>query len=268
MLTTDTGGVNSDSDDIVINVSAVDDAPVNPVEDRLPIEPEWFLSTDVINNLMSEWQIANDPTSPILSTIRDIRNEAALDSRLGVFQTDNATRAELIAKLNSGPDTQTYVQNSVRHLDLENSSSSVQQVVKRSQLESKAIGIHVTSADNTAIPAVRNVINVFESLNQFAADKKLTDSEKDREGAKESIIAPINKETNKNIDDNKPESDADVPQLNKSHAVDEAVKIDLKDNIRNSDDLPKEKSAKSFTKQIHDMKINSHTPSNSAPSSH
>ncbi len=209
VLSTDSSGVPlTDSDDVTINVTPVDDAPVNTVpaavqnipDERRFFEPEMFLNTNSINEVIYKWQIANDPMSPVLTTIRDLQNEAALNSRTGVFQANSATSdiktgsgsdsENAIHKLNERKDnplgiginqpdsiTPTYVQSAVRHLDLKTSSASIQQVVKASQLESMESGIRVDSADNTAIPAVTNIINPFTPLNPFASDKGLADSE-------------------------------------------------------------------------------------------
>ena len=126
VFSTDSSGVPlTDTDTVAITVTPVLDLNAIPGPERRFLEPEMFLNTDSINTTIYKWQVANDPTSPILSAIHNIRNETGLNSRQGVFQTDSATRAELTAGSSSESATPTYVQNSVRHLDLESSSASI-----------------------------------------------------------------------------------------------------------------------------------------------
>jgi hypothetical protein len=249
---------------VTINVAAVNDAPV---EDRLPIEPEWFLNTDTINKEIIKWQTANDPTSPVLSAVHDIRKETALNSGLGVFQTDSVTKAELTAGSDSDNSAPTYVQNSVRHLDLEKSSVSIGQTVKTSQLESTAKNIRAVSADNTAIPAVSNVVDLFVE-NGF----KQSNSEKNiNAGSGIRSILPekqLNKEDEENI---KSQSNIEDPKLKSSYTIDSDidVKPDQGDGSggRNSSEanMIKEKAAKSFSNQLQHMAKNMRAPSNEVP---
>jgi hypothetical protein len=265
VLSTDSDGTPlSDTDAVTINVAAVNDAPV---EDRLPIEPEWFLNTDTINKEIIKWQTANDPTSPVLSAVHDIRKETALNSGLGVFQTDSVTKAELTAGSDSDNSAPTYVQNSVRHLDLEKSSVSIGQTVKTSQLESTAKNIRAVSADNTAIPAVSNVVDLFVE-NGF----KQSNSEKNiNAGSGIRSILPekqLNKEDEENI---KSQSNIEDPKLKSSYTIDSDidVKPDQGDGSggRNSSEanMIKEKAAKSFSNQLQHMAKNMRAPSNEVP---
>ncbi len=274
VLTTDAGGVNSDSDDIVITVTPVVNAIPGP--ERRFLEPESFLNTDSINTTIYEWAVANDPTSPILSAIHNIRNETALNSRQGVFQTDSATRAELIAGSGSESATPTYVQNSVRHVDLEPSSASIQQAVKASQLESMASGIRVDSADNTAIPVVTNIIDPFTPLNPFASDKGLADSEQRISGENtqnRATIKPVIVEKQvSGIDaqSEKPQPTTDESQAKKSYSLDPKPISNLNQEDDSEDNLVKKKAAKSFSSQLRSqlqsMVKNTSTSSDGAPS--
>ena len=185
VFSTDSSGVPlTDTDTVAITVTPVVNAIPGP--ERRFLEPESFLNTDSINLTMHEWIVANDPKSPVLSAIRNIRNENIVNSGVGVFQTDNVTNAELSAATSGESDSPTYVQNSVRHLDLESSSASIQQTVKASQLESTGRGIRIESGDNTAIPAVVNIIDPFAPSNLSKNDKDLNEKGKlDQEDEKE-----------------------------------------------------------------------------------
>ncbi len=268
MLTTDTGGVNSDSDNIVINVAPVDD---DPGPERRFLEPESFLNIDSINEAIYEWQVVNDPTSPILSAIHNIRNETALNSRLGVFETDSATRAELIARTGSETATPTYVQNAVRHVDLESSSSSVQQAVKESQLESTAQGIHAASVDNTAIPAVASIIDPFAPLNLSATDKQLVNPEQPINGGDNQIkrAAAENLVSETAIQSERPQLNLDDSQAKRNYTVEPEpiTKLDQEDDSGENQD--KKKPAKSFSSQLlgelQKIATNKPAPSDSAP---
>ena len=265
MLTTDTGGVNSDTDTVTINVGAVDDAPI---EDRLPIEPEWFLNTDGINKEIFKWQIANDPTSPVLSTIHNIHKEAALNSGQGVFQTDSATKAELTAGSNSDDSAPTYVQNSVRNLDLGSSSASIERTIKTSQLESAAKDIHADSIDNTAIPAVSNIVDPF-------AEKAFKQSNTKEDIDANLSLKPIlpEKQLDKGNEENKKSQlNTKDLEIKRGYTVDSDsnAKLDQKDSTEKKDssetNITKEKTAKSFSNQLQHMATNTRAPSNGIPS--
>jgi hypothetical protein len=265
VLTTDTGGVNSDTDTVTINVGAVDDAPV---EDRLPIEPEWFLNTDTINKEIFKWQVANDPTSPVLSAIYDIRKETALNSGLGVFQTDSTTKAELTAGSDSDNSAPTYVQNSVRHLDLERSSASIERTVKSSQLESMAKNIRATSADNTAIPAVSNIVDPFVEKGFKQSD---SGEDVDADSSLKTMFPEI--QQNKDNEENKKSQlNTEDSKIESSYTVDSDLntKLDQEGGVENKDSFEtkiiKEKAAISFSNQLQNIATNTRAPSNSIPS--
>jgi len=237
-----------------------------------------FLNTNSINEAIYTWQIANDPMSPILTTIRDLQNEAALNSRTGVFQANSATSD---IRTGSGSDsadsiTPTYVQSAVRHLDLKTSSASIQQVVKASQLESMESGIRVDSADNTAIPAVTNITDPFTPLNPFASDKGLADSEQRISGENtqnRATIKPVVAEKQvSGIDaqSEKPQPTTDESQAKKSYSLDPKPISNLNQEDDSEDNLDKKKAAKSFSSQLRSqlqsMVKNTSTPSDDAPS--
>ncbi len=264
-VTVNDGTVDSNVAVATINVAAVDDAPV---EDRLPIEPEWFLNTDAINNEIFKWQIANDPTSPVLSAIYDIRKETALNSGSGVFQTDSITKAELTAGSVSDNAAPTYVQNSVRHLDLEKSSASISQTVKSSQLESTAKNIRAVSADNTAIPAVSNIVDSF-------AEKGFKQPNHEEDTDANTDIKPIltEKQLNKESEENKKsQSNTEDSKIKTGYTVssDPNTKLEQEDGTGNRDNsetnIIKEKVAKSFSNQLQHMATNTRAPSNDIPS--
>ena len=245
MLTTDTGGVNSDSDNIVINVAPVFNAPSS---ERRFLEPESFLNTDSVNETIYNWQVTNDPTSPVLTTINNIRNENIVNS-VGVFETDNVTNAELSATSSGESDSPTYVQNSVRHLDLEASSASIQQTVKASQLESTGRGIRIESVDNTAIPAVVNIIDPFAPSNLSKNEKDLNENDTQGKVVKKPVA------TEKQIDESLTKKSYTVDPEPISHLNQEVEKEDLKDN------QAKKKASDSFTDQLHSMATKMHLPS-------
>ncbi|NOQ49766.1 MAG: hypothetical protein GQ553_03790, partial [Nitrosomonadaceae bacterium] len=269
VLSTDSSGVPlTDSDTVAITVDPVDD---DPGPERRFLEPESFLNIDSINEAIYKWQVANDPTSPILSAIHNIRNETALNSRLGVFETDSATRAELIAGTGSESNTPTYVQNAVRHVDLESSSASVQQAVKASQLESTAQGISVESADNTAIPAVASIIDPFAPLNLSATDKQLVDPKQPINGGDNQIkrAAAENLVSETAIQSERPQLNLDDSQAKRSYTVEPEpiTKLDQEDDSGENQD--KKKPAKSFSSQLlgelQKIATNKPAPSDSAP---
>ncbi len=270
VLSTDSSGVPlTDSDDVTINVTPVVDTIPGP--ERHFLEPESFLNIDSINEAIYKWQVANDPTSPILYAIHNIRNETALNSRLGVFETDSATRAELIAGTGSESATPTYVQNAVRHVDLESSSSSVQQAVKESQLESTASGIRAASVDNTAIPAVASIIDPFEPLNLSATDKQLVDPKQPINGVDNQIkrAAAENLVSETAIQSERPQLNLDDSQAKRSYTVEPEpiTKLDQEDDSGENQD--KKKPAKSFSSQLlgelQRIATNKPAPSDSAP---
>jgi hypothetical protein len=271
VFSTDSSGVPlTDTDTLAITVTPVLDAIPGP--ERRFLEPESFLNTDSINTTIYEWQVANDPTSPILSTIHNIRKETALNSGQGVFQTDSATRAELIAGTGSESATPTYVQNSVRHVVLESSSASVQKTVQASQLESTARGIRAASADNTAIPAVESMIDPFAPLNLSATNKELVDPEQPLNRRDTQIKQAVAEKQVSGTDtqSERPQLNTDDSQAKWSFTVDPEPTTKLDQENDSGDDLVKKKPAKSFSSQLlselQRIATNKQAPLDGAPS--
>jgi hypothetical protein len=188
-----------------------------------------------------------------------------------VFETDSATRAELIAGTGSESNTPTYVQNAVRHVDLQSSSSSVQQAVKESQLESTAQGIRAASVDNTAIPAVASIIDPFAPLNLSATDKQLVDPEQPMNGGDTQIKrASVEKQASgSDAQSERPQLNLDDSQAKRSYTVEPEpiTKLDQEDD--SGENMDKKKPAKSFSSQLlselQRIASNKPAPSDSAP---
>ena len=75
MLTTDAGGVNSDSDDIVITVNPVDDVPVNTVPRVQSVTEDTSLAISGIS--VTDFDVG-DPTQ-VASTVLSVNNGGTLN---------------------------------------------------------------------------------------------------------------------------------------------------------------------------------------------
>ena len=265
VLSTDIAGVPlplsvSATVTITVNPIVTFTPPTPPIEDRLFLEPEWFLNTDSIlntdnaNEAIYRWQTVNDPRTPISSAIRENYNN--VDDRLNV-------------QSNSESVAPTHVQNAVRGMELEPSATStIQQAVTASQKESISNDIRVNSVRNNMNSSESNIMDVPED-NKGSVEPSLQKATEDGHD-KSSIRDSVTTEEKGSKDDAQGEKlkpVKDTLEVNERNIYDfKPVNDQIQDNKINLKTNPEnKKAAKSFSDQLQHMAKNARTSSNGVP---
>ena len=265
VVTTDIAGVPlplsvSATVTITVNPIVTFTPPTPPIEDRLFLEPEWFLNkdsilnTDKANEAIYRWQTVNDPRTPISSAIRENYNN--VDHRLNV-------------QSNSESVAPTHVQNAVRGMELEPSATStIQQAVTASQKESISNDIRVNSVRNNINPSESNIMDVSED-NKGSVEPSLQKATEDGHD-KSSIRDSVTTEEKGSKDDAQGEKlkpVKDTLEVNERNILDlKPVNDQIQDNKINLKTNPEnKKAAKSFSDQLQHMAKNARTSSNGVP---